>query len=173
MKEYKYWLYYDSNGELYAYTDDKKIKKDFEYDRDMRMFKSKKKNLTREEVNILAKNNSERKLVLEDLRGYSNGEIFTTKMAITGLEKLTIHNESASLLYYDIFPLAEVSPYIFKEDIVEALYILKYLHVHEAYEDCRHTESIPDSILTIEDEFKINTLNMFLNHYGKTMSKEG
>ena len=52
---YKYWIYYikndnDTPPELYAYTDDKSLAKEFEISRDMNRFIKVKKELSKEEV---------------------------------------------------------------------------------------------------------------------------
>ena len=53
-KTYKYWFYY-LDGELYAYTDKKEYAKIFEEERDMTKFTKRKEEITREELNFLAK----------------------------------------------------------------------------------------------------------------------
>ena len=51
INTYNYWLFYEkSNGELYAYTDSKKLYKQFKEERDMSKFTSKKFKLTKEEI---------------------------------------------------------------------------------------------------------------------------
>ena len=170
---YKYWLYY-LDDDLYAYTDDKDIKKSFESMRNIAAFKSQKRNLSKKEVNFLAHNYPERKLSYHFLYGYGNGERIELKVALTEIEKITTNNQSATLLYYDIFSLAEIPPYVFNDDILNALGVLKYFKLYSAFEDCRHRDDIPiDNFDMIEDEFQVNTLNIFLNNYGDTFLKKG
>lgn len=99
-KTYQYWVYYIKeeyvdevplvlNGDLiYAYTDNKDIASEFELYRDMNKFIKRKLELTRLEVNLLAKNEQTQILKIRECTTRDeNGKLITTIIAMTAQEE--------------------------------------------------------------------------------------
>ena len=163
-KTYRYWLYYYKKDKtLYAYTDDKKIAKEFEEERDMTQYSKRKEDITREDVNYLAM--------------YYQNEILKIKEGVTkehGIGSNTVPFHIVLTVYEDIMvthyltgiveqkiPLCcWIPPVIFTKKyrcIMDAIgYTSKWLQIEYG-----------DKIKVIQE--KADYLSAFIQLYGDTM----
>lgn len=111
-RTYQYWIYYIKeeyiddvplvlNSDLiYAYTDDKKISEEFEMYRDMNKFIKKKLNLTRFEVNLLAKTEQNQILkIRECVTKDKKGNVINTILCMTSQEEKYLDMHVMSCLH--------------------------------------------------------------------------
>ena len=131
IKTYKYYIFYKrSDGDIYAYTDNKEYYKKFKEQRNMKNFIYKKKELTGEQVSELAREYNNGILENCSLKYSDNGKISHIKMIITKMEKFAIMNESSDLLACGIYQYAWIPPEIFNDEIIKSLKILNYTKCH-------------------------------------------
>lgn len=161
----KYYLYYSKDNQLYAYTDEKSISKKFESQRKMKKFHKKVKELSRDEINSIARNFQLNKLELKGLRTMDNltGKVVECEIALTTNELLVVRHDSF-LSSNDIFLEVswDLNPKIFKKRIQKALRILGCYTVMDDF-----SKNIPDDDYVVADEVSI-----FIRRFGKSM-KEG
>ena len=162
LKTYDYWFFFNKdNDELYAYTDDKKIYKDFKSQRNMKLFYYKKKELTRNEVRDLTSNENEKFLTEYNLKYDNEMSKGSMRMVITKTEKLTVMNVSADLLSCDIYKYAWITPYIFKDDIIKSLQKIGYISCNDLI------NSSGENYFDIFSE--ADELGIFLRYFGNTL----
>ena len=167
---YKYYFYYliDIDKEtnklkLYAYTDDKRLASMFESFRDMTKFKKKKRHITKEEVNNLARNNRISYLKPYELNTYDrfNNIEYSILTAITIDESLLIQSKCANITCGGtIFANCLIPSYIFNEEIKDSLDIILYTK-------CNEYMTTKDDL--VYPEFKPDELSIFIRYYGKTI----
>lgn len=167
MNKIKYWIYYlKDKDEPYAYTDNKSYAMLFEVDRDMSQFKKIKKNMSKEEINYLAREYQNNFLKEVSLRIFDKMKEcwFTGSFIMTAEESFTINLVEIQLMESELYQHCWEHPGKFKEKIYKALEVLEYNNV---YRQITHT--ISDG----EEDPKINvkpdSLGIFLHYYGKTM----
>ena len=131
IKTYKYYIFYKrSDGDIYAYTDNKEYYKKFKEQRNMKNFIYKKKELTGEQVSELAREYNNGILENCSLKYSDNGKISHIKMIITKMEKFAVMNESSDLLSCEIYQYTWISPEIFNDEIIKSLEVLNYTKCH-------------------------------------------
>ena len=171
MSSYTYWIFYlmkdivdvsafpfDLETDIYAYTDSKEIAERFKNTRNMKYFACRKMKLDKSEVHDLTKdlNNA----YLQNLEGHCpilgmGTKEITYNIPITKLEKIVIDTDCYNVISSHIYTYAFNSPFIFKEEYVEALGILKYI-------DCYRYVKNGGTAL----ECRPNLLNVFLKQFG-------
>lgn len=157
----KYWIYKLKNSnEIYAYTDDKNIALLFESQRNMKKFIKKKKELDRRGISFLAKEYRSNILKVCEYNTYDNIKNITYRLAVTENEDLSVKNLSFVIRHIDIKKQCIYDTRIFNSDIRKALKILGYKTIYKENNDLAFYDS-PD--------IKIDTVNLFLKNYGKTM----
>ena len=164
MKEpIKFYVYYDTfdipDITVYAYTDDKKIAKKFEKTRDMKRFYKKVIKGTSEDRKTLLQDYADLELELYKLCGKN----FSTEIPITKWEKFTIVNMGYRSITIDIPLFCNIFPFIFANDIREALVALKYVEVYKFLNG--HND-----LASLEEIFSVDTMELFLQEYGFTLS---
>lgn len=161
INTYRYFIFYKkSDGGIYAYTDTKEYYKKFKEQRNMKYFLYEKKDLTKEQVSELAREYNDRIMEPCSLKYYDDGKIYSMKMILTKMEKITIMNESSDLLACGIYQYAWIPPEIFNDEIIESLEVLNYTKCHKLI---KHGNNFFD-IFTEVDE-----LGIFLRQFGDTM----
>lgn len=160
--EYTYWIYYHDN-EIYAYTDNKSYAEQFEDFRDMKKFKRVKKELSKEEVNYLAK--EYQCLYLKeysfDVYDKENEDNYPFEIVITSMEEINVNNNTMQVrvnLSTDTFDL---NPKYFNKDIQKALYIIGYLTIYEENQLPFQNDSLENRIVPVPDQ-----LSIFISLYG-------
>lgn len=164
-KKYKYWIYYlKSSNEIYAYTDNKVYAKSFENVRDMKMFNKVKKNLTKEEVNYLAREYQSNILkIFEYKTSNKNNSIISVTMVSTMIEHLTVTSQATRLICCDIYQYCILEPEMFNDKIYNALNILNYNKLYE------HITNPKASLNNISIE--VDELAIFINNFGKSINE--
>ena len=131
LRTYKYYVFYKRrDGDIYAYTDNKKYYRKFKEQWNMKEFIYKKKELTREQVSELAREYNDG--ILEDcsLKYCKDGKISSINMILTKMEKFSVITESSDLLACGIYQYAWIPPEIFNDEIIKSLKILNYTKCH-------------------------------------------
>jgi len=172
-KTYKYWFYY-LDGELYAYTDKKEYAKIFEEERDMTRFRKRKEEITRDELNFLARDYQSNYLEKFDIEAFDreNDEIFESFLVITGIERITITNASIQIQNEDLYKYCWDTPHgIFKTKIIKALEILQYNVLHRQITCATNTGEWPAEY---DDNIKLkpDMIGIFCHYYGKTLRRK-
>lgn len=161
MSNYKYFIYYLDN-DIYAYTDNKKIAKEFDKYRDMKKIKKVIKKISKEDVNELA--------IDYKLQRLTNYEFIDTVsksnliIPVTELEKITIINQSVNIREKEIYSYCWFPHSVFKSDIRESLISLKYHIFHDDISKCGLKMS--DMFPNIEKQAVIDELSLFIRLYG-------
>lgn len=171
MSSYTYWIFYlmkdiidvdslpfDMTTDIYAYTDSKKIAESFKNTRNMKYFACRKMKLDKSEVHDLTKDLTN--AYLQNLEGrcpilgMGTKEI-TYNIPVTKSEKIVIETNCYNVISSQIFAYAFGTPFIFKEEYINALGTLKYI-------DCYKYIKTGDQSL----QCKPNLLNVFLKQFG-------
>ena len=159
---------------IFAYTTDKKVAKLFEEQRNMKLFKKDKQEMTIPEYNDFLRHMTgydDRYLCLCSYDFYSNNNTKLSKeMAVTATERRRIECRKA-MLEINITKYCWYSPYIFNSNIYKALKSIKYNDVFN------FIGSYPNKLLkdkntdadTIEDIIKINELELVIEVIGRTL----
>ena len=168
INTYIYWLFYEkSNGELYAYTDSKKLYKQFKEERDMSKFTSKKFKLTKEEIHNITNDFGELYLKKVKLKTRNNqNKIKEIEMVLSKIEYDSVLNVEYDLLLCGIYTYCWVPASIFKISILLAL---KELGYHDVYKHMTNNLNYVDKPEFIKDA---DELGIFLRHYGDTLILE-
>lgn len=162
LKTYDYWLFYKKDdNDLYAYTDSKELSKLFKSQRNMKIFRYEKVDLTKDEVADLATKENDKILEESELKYSDNGTIGSIKLVVTKMEKYSVISESADLIACDVYKYAWVNPYIFKDEIVKSLKKLKYLSCNNLL---TQGKEVYLDIFSEADELAI-----FLRYFGNTL----
>ena len=163
-KKYKYYIIYlydkyenefkyDSN--IFAYTCEKQLKKEFELFRNMKMFYIKKKYLTSDQIRNLFNDCND--LMLLEYK-FSNNLSFP----ITYEEKRNIEYIGNCICNQTLITSATINPEVFKPKVRKLLkkinYIDNYLYYIEGNKSCN---------------LRPNFLKIFLRQYGKTIKLGG
>lgn len=160
---YKYWLYYTNNGRLTAYTSEKELAKLFESQRNFKYYNKDKKDISRSEVNYLAKNCYGQTLRKVYLKTQDQLKI---PVVITENERMITQSESASI-YNELRVLAfDLNPNKFNDKLREALL---NIGIGELYSEIDKFY-LPKSYKHVE--FNIDELEIFLQRFGKYMKLE-
>jgi hypothetical protein len=164
-KKYKYWIYYlKSTNEIYAYTDNKDYAKSFENMRDMKMFIKVKKNLTKEEVNYLAREFQSNILKMYEYKTVNkNQTIVMVSIVSTMIENITVNSQSTRLICCDLYTYCEINPEFFNSKIKKALTVLGYCNLYEYVSET-------DSDLT-KINIEVDELAIFIHNYGKSINE--
>lgn len=171
-KLYKYYFFYEveegEEPELYAYTDDKSLAKEFELERDMNIFFKKKTEITKDEVNILAKDYKEMRLSI--LEGYTKdinniSKLIDFSLVVTELEKLTIISKYDEIINYDLCVYSRNTPFVFKKDIFKAL---EYLDYNYNFMIMYEPESADDYY---QYDYELDLFGAFVYLFGKYLRK--
>lgn len=151
-------LQYCSNStSLYAYTDDKEIKRNFEKVRNMKMFHKEKVKLTKSQVSILTS-------MYRNLRLLEYRFLPHISFPITIDEKMMIEYIGNKIVNYDLYTSAfNINPEIFNKDIYELLKDISYVDSYYYNE----TGVIGTTAL-----LKPNFLVIFIKNFGKTLNNE-
>ena len=169
VKMYKYWIYY-LNEEIYAYTDNKEYAKIFESNRNMKLFKKVKMEISKEGVNYLAKEFQEAVLVNMPIDIYDK-ETHTwikSNIIVTNMEKITILNVSIQIMNEDLYKFCWFSPYPFNNKIIKALHILEYDKINSILTNSK-LDQFSDDYYDDEINIKADMLGIFIHYYGRTL----
>ena len=153
MGNYKYFIYYLDN-DIYAYTDNKKISKEFDKYRDMKKIKKVIKKLAID-------------YKLQRLTNYEFIDTISKSnliIPVTELEKITIINQSVNIREKEIYSYCWFPHSVFKSDIRESLISLKYHIFHDDISKC--SLKISDMFPNIEKQAVIDELSLFIRLYG-------
>ncbi len=159
---------------VFAYTTDKKCAKMFELQRNMKLFKKEKKEVTKKEYNEFVrymKDNGDRYLDIYKYTFYSNGEKLNKKMALSKTEKQRIDGRKM-MLEINISKNCWYPPEIFNDDIYKALEVLKYNDLSKfigSYPHRAFSTNNDKNVNTIEDVIKINDLELVIEVIGGTL----
>lgn len=145
-----YYIYYTSDGEVYAYTDDKQLGGKFYSERSHKLFYSKKVKLKSEDIQELYDLYPESVLKIVTLSGVS--------LAVTIMEQITVDQYIAQTEIVTLPLLAKVNPVIFTDKIQEALRVVGYVDAYNHYNN--------GSINTIE----LDPLLVFVHLYKNTLN---
>ena len=167
-KLYKYWLYY-INDELYAYTDRKEYAKSFESFRNMKKFHRIKKEINKDTVNMLAKEYQTQYLQKHTLKTYKDKKWIDIEIILTESEHLTITSIGMVESYEGISSFCFVNPFIFNDEILNALTILNYVSIYQSL-----SNDLPKGIksknpIECMEDMKIDELGIFIETYGYTI----
>lgn len=186
-RRYKYWLYFiipeykeqvcleNEDNLLYAYTDKKKLAEGFEQSRNMDLFKKKKVYLTREDVNLLAKEYPNSILNYHPAKTRTAGvgsPVIMSGFVCTMCEKIHVNNIATQMMLSTLWQYTWVNPYIFESKYVKALnytnYILGYNMLNKTpYKSIDYP--MPDEIaVDIDDILKImypDLMSIFIHHF--------
>ena len=166
MKSIKYWIYYFKDSEEpYAYTDNKQYANLFELDRNMNLFKKIKKEMTKDEINFLAREYQNMYLKEVRLKIYdkSKERWFDGSFIMTADEYFNITMTEIRLMESDLFQHCWDNPAKFNSKIIKALEILEYNNVYRQISSTKYDER------NIKINVKPDLLGIFLHYYGKTM----
>lgn len=164
MNKIKYWIYYIKDKDVpYAYTDNKDYAKAFEQNRDMDMFKRIKKDISKQEINRLAREYQNGLLTKVDLDVYdkANESWFTWTFIMTADEYFSLTLAEVQLMESFLYKHCWEHPGKFKNKIIKALEVLEYNNVN------RYLSLKSDT--NVEIRVKPDLLGIFLHYYGKTM----
>lgn len=163
--EYSYFLFslkedfareHNYQNALYAYTDDKEMKKNFMNTRDMSIFDVKKKRLSKNQVSCLATDFRDLSLVKYEFKIIKDIKI---TIPITMEEKSTIEGIGNIITLRDIYESAtDINPVIFSGKSIDVLQSIGYIDFFLFY-----TMGLKDD----KREIKPNLLNIFFNNFGK------
>ena len=169
-KTYKYWLYY-YDDELYAYTDNKSYAKSFERDRDMNKFIKRKKEITREDVNMLAREEQDKYLLSNKIDIYNKEKMtwFEAEFVMTQMERTTINNIAVQVMNEDLYKYCWNTPFIFNNKIIKALELLQYNTLHRQLTYSTRSGEYPAEFCDEIIHIKPDMLGIFLHYFGKTM----
>ena len=162
-KKYKYFIYY-LEKDIYAYTDEKSKADNFEKFRDLHLFKKERREISKEEVNILAKNYKLQRLTDYDFLDKDGKNNIV--LSITEMEKIEVINHSVNIREKTIYSYCWSPHTIFKKDIKKALVNLKYHIFHDTISASSPLKLI-DMFPNIEKEATIDELNVFVKLFGK------
>ena len=166
----KFWLFYyrEETGELtlYAFTNDKKMAKEFTRSRSDRFY-TKKFVLGRHEYNILMRQymSCELEWFTGKMRG-KDGKAVDWTMPITYEEKLAVMRGRTTVCNEILYQSTELDVSFFREEFVEALNTL-------GYNDIRNYYKIGDeeSYRIFREKFIPNDLAFILDKYGYTFER--
>lgn len=170
-KMYIFYLLRDTEKpELYAYTDDRKLAKEFENFRDSSLFKKVKIYLTHKELMNLYQTypQSELRVFETCMRDNKNSNTpINIMLVLTESEQLSIINEYDSLFFYKLPALAgKVCPDIFNDEIRKALHILDYDYHYYYYNE-------PDKIdLMYQYDYSMDGFALFYELFKNYIRKE-
>jgi len=176
--KYKYYLYYlydeniDDNVELYAYTDNKELAKQFEKERDMNLFHKRVMKFDRSTVNNLVKYNQPNNLML--MNGYTKdidnpGIPVPFSLVVTEAEEMSLISSYDSFISYEIFSMARVNPFCFNKKIFNALKYIDYVY---SYMYCYEPEKIEDIFPNAQYDYEFDIFGGFIKAFGKYLRKD-
>lgn len=169
--KYKYWLFYlktndDLEYELYAYTNNKEFALEFEKSRDMSKFVKKKKKISKDEVNFLARNyqsNILQRIILKTSN--MKNEIIETEIIGTMIEQITVTNEATKFMICGIYENCYINPYYLNQELYEALEILEYVSIF----DCMNLTGYNKPSKGFNPKIVADELSIFIHNFGKSM----
>lgn len=173
-KLYKYYFYYiksdNDKPELYAYTDNKELAKEFEIQRNMEIFSRVKHKLTRKALNDLVKEYPE--LSLELVTGYTKNNSYKSDsvefhLVMTNVEKMSIISEYDNVINAKLWALTQNDPRLFNKDIKKALSYIDYEYGYANY-----FSSNPELISRYYDyicDYEMDLFGVFISIYGKLL----
>lgn len=176
MIKYKYWIFYLKNDiydeyTIYAYTDDEKIANQFIRERNMKLFKVKKQDLTRDEVHSLSLEYGELYLELfnGETKSFVDGKMKTMDfdLVVTKQESVTMTNTSYDIMYAKIWTHTTYNPEIFTEKIRRSLTTLLYTSGYDAMYS--YTKDNNLFKVYLYDDIKPDYLGAFIHYFGKTL----
>lgn len=135
-KKYKYWFFYikpeylhlvyteEDDSLLYAYTDNKEHAKLFKDQRDINKFFVKKLEISREEVNYLARYFTREYLIKKDIKTKTKGigsKVIDYTLILTKAEDNLLQTTAYKALMVDIYKYTWLNPYIFDDEYLSVL----------------------------------------------------
>jgi len=169
----KIWNFYmkDKNNpnkinDLYAFTDNKSIAKEFQDERNMDLFICTKEILSHEEFMKLSMDYSDCRLRVCTLPIYNKKTFnkYETDYAVTLAEHCSIFTHAN--IYMDLYNHCWINPLIFNDDLYNALTILQYTNI---YQNIISQKSYPVENANIN--LKPDHLGIFIHLYGKTLKE--
>lgn len=149
-QQWTYYIYYTTDGEVYAYTDDKKISKHFWSERDHKYFAKKECKLTTVDIESLYDYYPEAVLGIVELS--------KIPLAITMMERVTLYQYISSTEIVTIPLSAYVTPDAFTDELRDALEAIGYVEAYEYYRTGEPIHMHIDPLLTFIHLYK-HTLN--------------
>ena len=170
---FKYWFFYikpefkdlvytEEDSSLYGYTDNKEYSKLFKEQRDMNKFIVIKKEISKEEVNFLAREYPKEYLIKKTLKTKSSGmgsKIVDYDLVMTRYEELMIQTISYKVTTVDIFVSTWMDPKIFDDKYYSALKTIGYNYHFNILNNCDKEERK-------NNKFQPDLLSTFIRHYG-------
>ena len=157
---YTYYFIYDKKRvELYAYTDDKRILKDFIENRNMNLFYVKTCEMEKNDIQLLFKDDHNWCLLINYKFTYKNHEFY---MPITTMERQTIENRGSQYALIDVYLAAStVPPKIFQKEIKEKLNIIGYIPASLYFDNEDNGANFSPDYFSCFLEFFGDTINTF------------
>lgn len=158
MLYYKYYLFYRSDGEVMAYTDDSQIADNFSRVRSKQSYYQKKRKLMAEDLKSLHTKYPE--ALLKWVKLFMGG--YYVSLALTVSEELTVTHYVNQAIFVDIPMHISVPSSIFEDDIQVALDVIGYTRIyHYIHNNTKYVELKP------------NYLSCFLHLYRDTIDWKG
>ena len=180
-KKYKYWFFYikpeyhslvyteTDDSLLYAYTDNKLYSQIFKNQRDMDKFFMKKFEISKEEVNYLAKNFIRGYLIKKDIKTKSKGigsKIIDYSLILTKAEDSILQSTISRILLVDIYKFAWLNPYIFNEEYLIALDKIGFRGRFDLLSTWKRTDTTVDKMGT---DVQPDYLSAFIHEFGSLL----
>lgn len=186
-----YLLYFKSNPEfkddiytMYAYTDDKTMLNEFKSQRDMKKFKIKKEDISKEEYKIFDRNNKKMKLTYANI--YTSDKLYgkrrSVKVLCTWREEEYIFKNSERLWEEYSRYLFDVR--LFKSKYLIALEKLLFVKFYMFYKNNQNRDyfyepyynnfgPVEDLILDdLKSSYSYDELSLFLKFFGNTFDMD-
>ena len=176
--KYTYWLYYLkecyeddiplvlSDSLLYAYTDSKDFSKLFEKTRNMSKFIRVKKELSRKDLNQLAKIENEQYLINRKLSGQiEDGSILNTPMIMTKRESAYVEMKLITTFYNLGSHLDYIPMSVFTQDTKKLLKIFQY----QEFQKITSGDDVFSSGFLRRNFITYNELGVFVDSFHKIL----
>lgn len=173
----KFWIFYHRNiddfdelgpYEIYAYTNNKDLAKNFKDTRNMNNFYLKKMDLDRKEYNDLYRNYMNQ--ILEWFTGTTrdNTGIMEFSIALTRQESIFTTNQATLMLHESLYRYAWFPIDPLKKEYKKALNILNYQGIRDYI-----LRGETDTHIELIQKMHTDDLRLILNNYGDLFLKEG
>lgn len=166
----KYYMFYlKDNNQLYAFTNNKKLKKNFIKNRNMKKFILKKVSLTNNEMNTFLKDYINRDIIIFKGKTVDNTyNIIDFEIPLTTKEKLIISQTRSIYRMEKLYSSAWTHPFIFNDKYFKILLDIGYCDIaNEIFHDSIFTDNWNHEVGFIPDDFKILLLSIDKNLFIK------
>lgn len=175
----KFWFFYYKDPkqpnvlydeDIYAWTDDKRLAKQFQKERNMDLFTLVKEELNYTDQRIIGEEYTDCLLEPYEMAMYNKDKTkrFVVTFALTKEEVTTINVSSMSLLVKNVYGNCWQNPIIFNDKLYEALEVLEYTKIYY--------NIISKNMYPMENDdihLKPDIFSIFIRNYGKTLKEYG